>query len=163
MAGFLRPQPGCNLPPGAPAGADGPLDFTDMGALGIMIAGARFNHRLYHFRLAFSGFEHAHVVLGGESFVALAEGLQNALWALGGVPEQHRSDSLSAAFCNLDRDAQEDLTRRYEDLCAPYRSRYCRNVFQVHGVDGGGNVTVGMKGLLPIQSSRPLPEVCYLA
>ena len=28
----------------------------------------------------FSGFEHAHVVLGGESFVALAEGLQNALW-----------------------------------------------------------------------------------
>ena len=42
---------------------------------------------LYHFRLALSGFEHAHVVLGGESFVALAEGLQNALWALGGVPE----------------------------------------------------------------------------
>jgi hypothetical protein len=27
-----------------------------------------------------------------------AEGLQNALWALGGVPEQHRSDSLSAAL-----------------------------------------------------------------
>ena len=23
---------------------------------------------------------------------------------------EHRSDSLSAAFCNLDRDAQEDLT-----------------------------------------------------
>ena len=42
---------------------------------------------LNHFRLALSGFEHAHVVLGGESFVALAEGLQNALWALGGVPE----------------------------------------------------------------------------
>jgi hypothetical protein len=57
-------------------------DFTDRGALGIMIASARFSHRLYHFRLAFSGFEHAHVVLGGESFVALAEGLQNALWAL---------------------------------------------------------------------------------
>ena len=103
-----------------PPGRMGLSDFTDMGALGIMIAGARFNHRLYHFRLAFSGFEHAHVVLGGESFVALAEGLQNALWALGGVPEQHRSDSLSAAFCNLDRDAQEDLTRRYEDLCAHY-------------------------------------------
>jgi hypothetical protein len=71
--------------------------------------------------LAFSGFAHAHVVLGGESFVALAEGLQNALWALGGVPEQHRSDSLSAAFCNLDRGAQEDLTRRYEGLCTHYR------------------------------------------
>jgi hypothetical protein len=67
------------------------------GGLGITIAGERLGHRLYHFRLAFSGFAHAHVVLGGESFVALAEGLQNALWALGGVPEQHRSDSLSAA------------------------------------------------------------------
>ncbi len=102
-------------------------DFTDMGALGIMIAGARFDHRLYHFRVAFSGFEYAHVVLGGESFVALAEGMQNALWALGWVPEQHRSDSLSAAFCNLDRDAQEDLTRRYEELCAHYGMMPSRN------------------------------------
>jgi hypothetical protein len=31
--------------------------------------------------------------LGGESFVALAEGLQDALWALGGGPKQHRSDT----------------------------------------------------------------------
>jgi hypothetical protein len=59
--------------------------------------------------------------------VALAEGLQNALWVLGGVPEQHRSDSLSAAFRNLDRDAQEDLTRRYEALCAHYRMTPTRN------------------------------------
>jgi len=66
-------------------------------------------------------------VLGGESFVALAEGLQNALWTLGGVPEQHRSDSLSAAFCNLDREAQEDLTRRYEELCAHYGMTPSRN------------------------------------
>ena len=42
-------------------------------------------------------FEHAHVILGGESFVALAEGPQNALWLLGGAPRQHRTDSLSAA------------------------------------------------------------------
>jgi hypothetical protein len=102
-----------------PPGRMGLSDFTDMGALGIMIAGARLEHRFYHFRLAFSGFEHAHVVLGGESFVALAEGLQNALWALGGVPEQHRSDSLSAAFCNPDRDAREDLTRRARSRPAP--------------------------------------------
>jgi hypothetical protein len=61
-----------------PPGRMGLSDFTDLGALGITIASERFDHRLYHFRLAFSGFEHAHVVLGGESFVALAEGLQNA-------------------------------------------------------------------------------------
>src|SRR4051794_12605670 len=110
-----------------PPGRMGLSDFTDMGRLGITIAGEPFDHCLYHFRLAFSGFEHAHVVLGGESFVALAEGLQNALWALGGVPEQHRSESLSAAFRNLDRIAQDDLTRRYEELCAHYGMTPSRN------------------------------------
>src|SRR5215472_13934876 len=98
-----------------------------MGDLGVVVAGERLGHRLYHFRLAFSGWEHVHVVLGGESFVALAEGLQNALWGLGRAPREHRTDSLSAAFRNLDRDAQEDLTRRYEDLCAHYGMMPTRN------------------------------------
>src|ERR1700716_1340273 len=102
-------------------------DFTDTSALGVRVAGVVLGHRLYHFRLAFSGFEHAHVVLGGESFVALAEGLQNALWALGGAPREHRSDSLSAAFCNLDRIARDDLTERYEELCAHYGMTPSRN------------------------------------
>jgi hypothetical protein len=110
-----------------PPGRMGLSDFTDMGELGITIAGEPLAHRLYHFRLPFSGFEHAHVVLGGESFVALAEGLQDALWTLGGAPEQHRSDSLSAAFRNVDRVAQEDLTGRYEALCAHYRMTPTRN------------------------------------
>src|SRR5581483_2067314 len=102
-------------------------DFTDTSALGITIGGERLDLRLYHFRLAFSGFEHAHVVLGGESFVALAEGLQNALWALGGTPKEHRSDSLSAAFRNLDANAQEDLTQRYAALMRHYGMEPSRN------------------------------------
>ncbi|MHC2483188.1 hypothetical protein [Rhizobium leguminosarum] len=53
-------------------------DFTDMGSLGVTIAAQPLDHLLYHFRLVWPGFEHAHVVLGGESFVALAEGLQAA-------------------------------------------------------------------------------------
>lgn len=108
-------------------GRMGLSDFTDTSALDITIAGQLFDHRLYHFRLAFSGFEHAHVVLGGESFVALAEGLQNALWALGGVPKEHRSDSLSAAFRNLDANAQEDLTQRYAALMRHYEMEPSRN------------------------------------
>jgi len=76
-----------------------------MGDLGITIAGVVLDHRLYHFALAFSGWEHAEIVLGGESFTALASGLQNALWSLGGAPLEHRTDSLSAAFRNLGRDA----------------------------------------------------------
>jgi hypothetical protein len=37
-------------------------DFTDASGLAVSIAGEPLDHRLYHFRLAFSGFEHAHVV-----------------------------------------------------------------------------------------------------
>ncbi|EGX99816.1 integrase catalytic subunit [Nitrospirillum viridazoti Y2] len=102
-------------------------DFTEMGDLGVRVAGCPLDHRLYHFRLPWSGFEHAHVILGGESYVALAEGLQNALWALGGAPADHRSDSLSAAFRNLDAEAGQDLTRRYDALCQHYGMTPSRN------------------------------------
>ncbi len=110
-----------------PPGQQALSDFTDANELGVSIAGVPFEHRLYHFRLAFSGWQQAHVVLGGESFVALAEGLQNALWSLGGAPEEHRSDSLSAAFRNLEQDAAADLTERYEALCAHYGMTPTRN------------------------------------
>jgi len=110
-----------------PPGQQGLSDFTDASALGVSITGVPLDHRFYHFCLAFSGWEHVRVVLGGESFVALAEGLQNALWALGGSPAEHRSDSLSAAFRNLERDAADDLTRRYEELCAHYDMTPTRN------------------------------------
>lgn len=102
-------------------------DFTDAGGLGVTIAGQPLDHLFYHFRLVWSGFEHAHVILGGESFVALAEGLQNALWSVGGTPLYHRSDSLSAAFRNLDADAKVDLTHRYDQLCSHYRMTPTRN------------------------------------
>ncbi len=108
-------------------GRMGLSDFSAMAGTLITIAGQPLEHRLYHFRLAYSGFEHAHVVLGGESFVALAEGLQKALWALGGAPREHRSDSLSAAFRNLDKNAAADLTQRYEDLCSHYGMTPTRN------------------------------------
>ncbi len=112
-------------------------DFTDMGDLGILIAGQKLDHRLYHFRLIWSGFEHAHVILGGESYVALAEGLQNALWALGGAPAEHRSDSLSAAFRNLDAQARADLTTRYDALCQHYGMTPTRNNRGVAHENGG--------------------------
>ena len=95
-------------------------DFTDAAELGVTIAGAPFPHRLFHFVMAYSGWEHAAVVLGGESFPALAQNLQNALWTLGGVPREHRTDSLSAAYRNLDAEAAKDVTMRYDDFCAHY-------------------------------------------
>ena len=108
-------------------GHRGLSDFTHMGSLGVSVAGQPLDHMLYHFRLAWSGFAHARVVLGGESFTALAEGLQCALWHLGGAPREHRTDSLSAAFCNLRKDEAEDMTERYQALCAHYGMTASRN------------------------------------
>jgi len=119
---------------------------------------------LYHFRLVFSGFEHAHVVLGGESFVALTEGLQNALWALGGVPDQHRSDSLSAAFRNLDRDARQDLTRRYHSLMQHYRMMPTRNNTGVAHENGSiesshGHLKKAVKDALLLRGSSDFTDL----
>jgi len=110
-----------------PPGRQGMSDFFDARNLGVTIAGSPLAHRIYHFTLVHSGWEHAEVVLGGESYTALASGLQNALWQLGGAPHEHRTDSLSAAFANLDRDARDDLRSRYEALCADYGMEATRN------------------------------------
>lgn len=110
-----------------PPGRLGLSDFTAANELGVLIEGQPLEHRLYQFALAYSGWRHVEVVLGGESFEALASGLQNALWQLGGVPEEHRTDSLSAAFRNLHAEAAKDLTRRYEALCADYGMRVSRS------------------------------------
>jgi hypothetical protein len=147
-----------------PPGRMGLSDFTEIAALGVTIAGQAFDGRLYHFRLPFSGFEHAHVVLGGESFVALAEGLQNALWALGGVPEQHRSDSLSAAFRNLDADAKRDLTERYEALCVHYGMVATRNNRGVAHENGSiesshGHLKKKLEDALLLRASRDFDDL----
>ncbi len=102
-------------------------DFTELKDVSVTVGGEPLRHRLYHFRLAFSGWSHVEVVLGGESYAALSEGLQEALWRLGGAPLEHRTDSLSAAYRNLARDEQEDLTRRCGELCEHCGMRPTRN------------------------------------
>ena len=145
-------------------GRSGLSDFTDMADLGVTIADVALEHRLYHFRLAYSGFEHAHVILGGESFVALAEGLQNALWTLGGAPLQHRTDSLSAAFRNLDGDARADLTTRYEALCAHHGMTPTRNNTGVAHENGSvesshGHLKRALADALLLRASADFPDL----
>ena len=139
-------------------------DFTDTSELAVTIDGVLLAHRLYHFRLAFSGFAHAHVVLGGESFIALAEGLQNALWALGCVPREHRSDSLSAAFRNLGADAEADLTQRYEALMRHYAMQPTRNNTGVAHENGSiesphGHLKRGLEDALLLRGSRDFDDL----
>lgn len=100
------------------AGVLGISDFTVLKGDPITVAGEVLEHRLFHFRLPFSGWCHVAVIHGGESFVALAEALQNALALCGGVPAEHRTDSLSACFRNRDGSYAGDYTSRYRELCA---------------------------------------------
>ena len=99
-------------------GVLGISDFTLLKGEPITVAGQVLEHRLFHFRLPYSGWCHVEVIHGGESFVALSEALQNALARCGGVPAEHRTDSLSACFRNRDGSYAGDYTSRYRELCA---------------------------------------------
>ncbi|WP_228009033.1 hypothetical protein [Cyanobium sp. LEGE 06113] len=99
--------------------------------------GEPFPHLLFHYRLAWSGWAYGQVIHGGESFVALSEGLQNALAACGGVPRELRTDRLSAASRNRDGSYALDITPRYQALCAHYGlspSRNNRGVAHENGI-----------------------------
>lgn len=100
-------------------------DYTWMNKLEISIAGQVFSHKLFHYKLVFSGWTYVQLVFCGESFESLSTGLQNAFWRSGGVPQTHRTDSLSAAFNN--HYEQETLTERYQKLCAHYSVVATRN------------------------------------
>lgn len=108
-------------------GVKGLSDFTKLKGMEITVNGQPFEHLIYHYRLAYSGWQYAQIIQGGESFVGLSEGLQNALSASGGAPKEHRTDSLSAAYRNLGGHRTSDLTRLYDDLCDHYRMVPTRN------------------------------------
>ena len=108
-------------------GVMGLSDFTKLKGMEITINGAPFEHLIYHYRLAYSGWQYAQIIQGGESFVALSEGLQNALAASGGAPKEHRTDSLSAAYRNSGGHRTKELTEFYEYLCEHYRMAPTRN------------------------------------
>ena len=99
-------------------GVLGISDFTVLKCQPITIAGVVLEHRLFHFRLPYSGWGHVEVIHGGESFVALSEAWQNALTLCGGVPAEHRTDSLSACYRNRDGSYASDFTSRYRELCS---------------------------------------------
>lgn len=110
-----------------PPGWQSISDFTNADKLGVTIRGELLPHLLYHFRLPYSGWEYAQVILGGESYTALAEGMQNAFWAIGGVTKTHRTDSLSAAYKNCSDKAKEEFTEAYRQLCETYNTEPTRN------------------------------------
>jgi|MTBAKSStandDraft_2_1061841.scaffolds.fasta_scaffold28837_1 transposase len=92
-------------------------DFTHMGNLGVMIGGVLFDHLIYHFVLTYSNWETGRICFS-ESFESLSDGLQQALWKLGGVPEAHQTDRLSTAVNKPEN--PEEFTRRYQGVLSHY-------------------------------------------
>jgi hypothetical protein len=92
-------------------------DYTHMGKLGITIEKQPFDHLIYHFVLTYSNWETGSICYS-ESFESLSEGLQAALWELGGVPQAHQTDRLTAAVHNALH--QEEFTQRYQALLRHY-------------------------------------------
>lgn len=97
-------------------------DFTRPNT-SIRIQGKPFKHLLYQFRLRYSGWRSVKVVQGGESYSALADGLQRAVRTLSGSPLEHRTDSLSAAYNNPVNAWTDD----YDELCRHYKMTPTRN------------------------------------
>ena len=109
-------------------GLMGISDFTEpKQSFHITIRGKALAHILFHFRLPFSGWRYVRVIESGESFVALSTSLNDALHRLGGAPQTHRTDSLSAAYKNLNKDEQDDVTKRYQEFCEHYGMKPTRN------------------------------------
>jgi len=107
-------------------GEQGQSDFTDMRRLGVTIRGEPYPHLLYRFVLPYSNWEHVELAVS-ETFEALAGGLQESLWELGGVPREHRTDNLSAATHNLRQTGGREFNRVYLEFLAHYGLEASRN------------------------------------
>lgn len=102
-----------------PPGREAQLDFTHGTELGVTISGAAFVHLLFQFILCHSGWRYVCVALG-ETFEALVQGLQGALWAAGGSPTVVRTDNLSAATHELKSSRGRALNRRFREVLDHY-------------------------------------------
>jgi len=98
-------------------------DFTHMNKLRVTIGGRPFDHLIYHFVLTYSNWETGCICFS-ESFESLSQGLQNALWELGAVPEMHRTDCLTTAVQKTSH--PDEFTRRYQDLLDHYSLEGCK-------------------------------------
>ena len=146
-----------------PAGQQGVLDFTHCTKLEVRIAGVLLHHLLFVFKLSYSGWTWAQVAFG-ETYEALLEGLQGALWALGGCPEVVRHDNLSAATHELKSSGGRSLTKRFKAALEHYGLRSTRirpGEAHENGVAerGNGLVKQAVRQALIVRGSRDFASI----
>lgn len=115
-------------------------DFTRMGKLGITIAGKPFDHMLCHCVLTFSNWAWA-TICHSESMLALRNGIQNALFCLGRVPQEHWTDHSSAATHQPPKDKERvkrEFNTEYLSLMDHFSMKPC--TIQVDSPHENGDV-----------------------
>ena len=99
-------------------------DYTVMNDLNITIAGEQFDHLLFHFMLPYSLWEYAGLCYS-ESFESLSKGYDDAVWTLGYVAPEHRTDNLTAATKACD--STRAFTDNWQEVMDHYGVKPSRN------------------------------------
>ena len=116
-------------------GVDAQSDFTHMAVLGVTLGGVPFPHLVFHLVLSYSNVEAIQLCFS-ESFESLVEGIETCLWHLGGVPQRHRTDHLSAAIRPLDAAGRAQASERYSALMRHYGMEPTTNTLGVAHENG---------------------------
>lgn len=102
-----------NIPPGKQSQSD----FTCLNDLKITINGRPFKHLLFHWMLPYSRWESIRVCVS-ESFDNLVFGVEKAVWELGYIALEHRTDNLTAATQAMG--SEREFTQRWQQFMAHY-------------------------------------------
>ena len=116
------PEQEVYFPQEHPPGREAQIDFTHCNSLGVTIGRRAYRHLLFQLMLSHSGWRYAEVV-ARETFLALKQGLQNALRELGGAPQVVRSDNTSALTHEMKRSRGRALNDAYAELLDHYGLR----------------------------------------
>jgi transposase len=92
-------------------------DYTCMNSLNITINSQTFKHLLFHFILPYSRWESVSLCFS-ESFDTLVCGYEKAVWELGYVAKEHRTDNLTAATQAMG--SRREFTERWQQFMAHY-------------------------------------------
>ena len=92
-------------------------DYTCMNSLNITINDQPFKHLLFHFMLPYSRWESVYLCFS-ESFETLVFGYEKAVWELGHVAPEHRTDNLTAATQAMG--SRREFTDRWKQFMAHY-------------------------------------------
>lgn len=138
-----KPLPEIFFPQEYGPGEVAQLDCSSLKSLQITIQGRPYRGMIFTFAPIYSGWIYASIV-SGETEIEVLEAIQDALWALNGVPRQLRSDNGKALFTKA-----HDPNTGYSDLYIHYGTSWSAiNPGRPNENGGAESANKTVKGLL---------------